>query len=86
MEAGRLADLHAYVDDCLEPDERVAFEQQMAQDPALARRAALWRGQNSAIRTAFEGEGVRAFPGSLVRHQTETFGRSARSGAAGSRR
>jgi anti-sigma factor RsiW len=81
MEAGRLADLHAYVDDCLEPDERQAFEQQMAQDPALARRAALWRGQNSAIRTAFEGEGARAFPISIVRHQNETFGRAARSGA-----
>ena len=26
MEAWRLADLHAYVDDCLEPDERLAFE------------------------------------------------------------
>ncbi len=26
METWRLADLHAYVDDCLEPDERQAFE------------------------------------------------------------
>ena len=85
MEAGRLADLHAYVDDCLEPDERLAFEQQMAQDPALARRAALWRAQNSAIRTAFDGEGARAFPISIVRHQNETFGRAARSGAAGAK-
>ena len=85
MEAGRLADLHAYVDDCLEPDERLAFEQQMAQDPALARRAALWRAQNSAIRTAFDGEGARAFPISIVRHQNESFGRAARSGAAGAK-
>jgi anti-sigma factor RsiW len=85
MEAGRLADLHAYVDDCLEPDERLAFEQRMAQDPALARRAALWRGQNIAIRTAFDGECARAFPLSIVRPQTETFGRSARSGAAGAK-
>jgi anti-sigma factor RsiW len=82
MEAGRLADLHAYVDDCLEPDERLGFEQQMAQDPALARRAALWRAQNSAIRAAFDGEGARAFPISLVRPQNETFARAARSGAA----
>jgi anti-sigma factor RsiW len=81
MEAGRLADLHAYVDDCLEPDERLAFEQRMAQDPALARRAALWRGQNIAIRTAFDGEGARAFPLSIVRPQNETFGKSARPGA-----
>jgi anti-sigma factor RsiW len=85
MEAGRLAGLHAYVDDCLEPDERLAFEQRMAQDPALARRAALWRGQNVAIRTAFDGEGARAFPLSIVRPQNETFGRSARSGAPGAK-
>jgi len=85
MEAGRLADLHAYVDDCLEPDERLAFEQRMAQDPALTRRAGLWRAQNNAIRTAFDGEGARAFPISIVRHQNETFGRAARSGAAGAK-
>jgi anti-sigma factor RsiW len=85
MEAGRLADLHAYVDDCLEPDERLAFEQQMAQDPAIARRAAIWRAQNSAIRAAFDGEGARAFPISIVRPQNETFGRAARSGAAGAK-
>jgi anti-sigma factor RsiW len=85
MEAGRLASLHAYVDDCLEPDERLAFEQEMVQDPALARRAALWRAQNNAIRTAFDGEGARAFPISIVRHQNETFGRAARSAAAGAK-
>jgi anti-sigma factor RsiW len=85
MEAGRLADLHAYVDDCLEPDERLAFERQMAQDPTLARRAALWRAQNNAIRTAFDGDGARAFPISIVRHQNETFGRAARSAATGAK-
>ena len=85
MEAARLADLHAYVDDCLEPDERLAFEQRMAQDPALARRAALWRAQSNAIRAAFDGEGAKAFPISIVRHQNETFGRAARSGAAGAK-
>ena len=57
----------------------------MAQDPALARRAALWRAQNNAIRTAFDGEGARAFPISIVRHQNESFGRAARSGAAGAK-
>ena len=81
MDAGRLADLHAYVDDCLESDERLAFEQRMVQDPALARRAALWRGQNVAICTAFDGEGATAFPLTIVRPQNETFGRSARPGA-----
>jgi anti-sigma factor RsiW len=81
IEAWRIADLHAYVDDCLTPDERLAFEEQMAQDPALARRAALWRAQNSAIRTAFDGEGAKAFPISIVRHQNEAFGRTRRSAA-----
>lgn len=83
MEAWRIADLHAYVDDCLEPDERLAFETQMEQDPALARQAAQWRAQNSAIRTAFDGEGARAFSISIVRHQNEPFGRAKRSAAAG---
>src|SRR6202042_1290137 len=85
MEAGRLAGLHAYVDDCLEPEERLAFEQQMVQDPALGRRAALWRSQNNVIRLAFDSEGAGAFPISIVRHQNETFGRAARSGAAGAK-
>jgi anti-sigma factor RsiW len=83
MDAWRIADLHAYVDDCLEPDDRVTFEREMAQDPALARRAALWRAQNSAIRTAFDNEGARAFPINIVRHQTETFGRARRSALVG---
>jgi anti-sigma factor RsiW len=83
MEARRIADLHAYVDDCLEPDERLAFEQQMAQDPALARRATLWRAQNSAIRKAFDGEGARAFSISIVRHQNETLAKAGRSAAVG---
>jgi len=84
MEAWRIADLHAYVDDCLEPDERLAFEHEIAEDPALARRAAAWRAQNNAIRTAFDGEGARAFSISLVRTQNEPFGKVRRpAGAAG---
>ncbi len=83
MEAWRAADLHAYVDDCLEPDERLAFETQIAQNPALARRAAQWRAQNSAIRAAFDGESARTFSISIVRHQNETSGRARRSAAAG---
>jgi anti-sigma factor RsiW len=83
MEASRLADLHAYVDECLEPDECLAFEKQMAQDPALARRATLWRAQNSAIRAAFDGEGARAFSISVVRHQNEILGKARRSATVG---
>ena len=83
MEAWRIADLHGYVDDCLEPDERLAFEREMAEDPALARRAALWRGQNSAIRSAFDREGAKPFAISLVRAQSEPFGKPRRAAAVG---
>ena len=82
MEAWRIADLHAYVDECLEPDERLAFEHEMAEDPALARHAAVWRAQNSAIRSAFDGEGAKAFSISLVRPQNEPFGKVRRPAAA----
>jgi anti-sigma factor RsiW len=78
METWRLADLHAYVDDCLEPEERQAFEKQMAQDPALTRRAAAWRAQNSAIRTALDSDGARAFSISAVRHRNEVLSRGRR--------
>lgn len=83
MEGSRIADLHAYVDDCLASDERLAFETQMAQDSALSRQAAQWRAQNSAIRAAFDGESARAFSISIVRPQNEPFGRAKRAAAAG---
>jgi anti-sigma factor RsiW len=85
MEASRLADLHAYVDDCLGADERLAFEKQMAEDPMLARRAAMWRAQNSAIRSAFDGDGPKAFSISIVRHQSEISGKGRRPASAGAR-
>jgi anti-sigma factor RsiW len=85
MEAWRLADLHAYVDDCLGPDERLAFEKHMEEDPALARRAATWRAQNSAIRSALDGESPRAFAISIVRHQNEIPGKGRRPGSAAGR-
>jgi anti-sigma factor RsiW len=85
MEAWRLADLHAYVDDCLESNERLAFEKQMAEDPALARRATMWRAQNSAIRSAFDGEGPKAFSISIVRHQNDIQGKGRRPASAGVR-
>ena len=68
-----LADLHAYVDDCVEPAERRAFEAQMAENPALARRVAIWREQNDAIRSAFDFEGARAFPISIGRQTNEVI-------------
>jgi anti-sigma factor RsiW len=83
METWRLADLHAYVDDCLEPEERQAFEKQMALDPALTRRAAAWRAQNSAIRTALDSEGARAFSISVVRHRNEVLSKGRRLSTVG---
>jgi anti-sigma factor RsiW len=85
METWRLVDLHAYVDDCLEPDQRLAFEERMAQDLALARRAAAWRAQNGAIRAAFDGEAARAFSISAARHQNEILVKGRRSAAVGGR-
>jgi anti-sigma factor RsiW len=83
IEAWRLADLHAYVDDCLEPHERLTFEKKMAEEPALARRAAMWRAQNSAIRSAFDGEGPKAFSISIVRHQNDSLPRGRQAGSVG---
>lgn len=85
METLRLADLHAYVDDCLEPDERLMFENRMAQDPALARRAAAWRAQNNAICAALDGEGARAFSISIVRQQNEVPSKGRRAATVGAR-
>lgn len=84
-EVRRLADLHAYVDDCLEPEEREAFEKLLAEDPPLARRAQQWRGQNGAIRAAFDGEGHHAFSISLIRHHGELPARTRRASPAGGR-
>lgn len=85
IKAWRPADLHAYVDDCLGLDERLAFEKQIEQDPALARRAAIWRAQNVAICAAFDGEGARAFSISIVPHQNEVLDKGRRSSVVGAR-
>ena len=79
MEGWRLADLHAYVDGCLEPSERQAFEAQMAGNPALSQRAARWRTQNNAIRAAFVGESARAFSLDLGRQANDQVGKGRRS-------
>jgi anti-sigma factor RsiW len=43
----------------------------------------LWRAQNAAIRSAFDGEGARAFPISIVHHQNENLGKGRRPASAG---
>ncbi len=78
MEGRRLADLHAYVDDCLDAAERRAFETQMAEDPALLQRAARWRAQNNAIRAAFDGEGAWSIANGPGRKANDHFGNARR--------
>jgi anti-sigma factor RsiW len=46
-------DAHAYVDECLSREDRIAFEARLRDDPELRRRIDLWQAQNDAIRAAF---------------------------------
>jgi len=78
MEERPQADLHAFVDECLEPARRHAFEAQMAANPALARRAVEWRAQNNAIRMAFGGETIGASSLDLTRRAAGKSGRRSR--------
>jgi anti-sigma factor RsiW len=47
------AETLAYVDDCLGPEARSAFEVRLKVDPELRREVAQWESQNRAIRAAF---------------------------------
>jgi anti-sigma factor RsiW len=48
-----IAQALAYVDECLEPNERAEFERRLTKDPELAARVEQWRGQNDVIRRVF---------------------------------
>ena len=47
------ADAFAFVDHCLAPADRRAFEARLREDPELRRQVALWQSQNEAIRAAY---------------------------------
>ncbi len=47
------AEAFAYVDNCLAPADRRAFEARLRQDSELRRRVGLWESQNRAIRAAY---------------------------------
>ena len=47
------AEAFAYVDNCLAPVERRAFESRLRDDADLRREVALWESQNEAIRAAY---------------------------------
>ena len=80
------ADLLAYVDDCLPPAERAAFEGRLGGDPALARRAMRWKMQNQAIRAAFGVDNLRARVLDLGRQANENIGGDRNRPAAASTR
>src|SRR5271156_7055249 len=48
------SELHAYVDGQLDMTQRVSFESRMAADPALARMAAAYAKQNTALRAVYD--------------------------------
>jgi anti-sigma factor RsiW len=47
------AEAFAYVDNCLAPAERQAFQARLLADPELRRQVAQWESQNKAIRAAY---------------------------------
>jgi len=75
---------HAYVDDCLGREERIAFEARLRDDAELRRRVELWRQQNDAIRAAFRAPPRARGPLSVGRPSNENA--SATSPAIDSRR
>jgi hypothetical protein len=68
-------DAHAYVDNCLSPAERKAFEALLRQDEELRRKVDLWRTQSEAIRATFGAPGrcpqsrPANSPGSPIRNE-----------------
>jgi anti-sigma factor RsiW len=46
-------DAHAYVDECLSREDRIAFEARLRDDAELRRSVDLWQAQNDGIRAAF---------------------------------
>jgi len=77
------AEALAYVDDCLEPAVRAAFERRLKGDPGLRREIALWESQNRAIRAAF-GAPPRNPPLELGRASNENIARHGGAAAAAS--
>ncbi len=47
------AEAFAYVDNCLAPADRLAFEARLREDAELRRQVGLWESQNGAIRAAY---------------------------------
>ncbi len=58
-------DLHAYVDDRLDPDRRRDIERFLDTQPELARRVAAYRAQRDGLRAAFGARGLAPIPPEL---------------------
>ena len=56
------AEMLAYVDNCLPQQERAAFENRMAEDPAIKGQVAQYLSQNEAIRAAFRDAPEKSAP------------------------
>ncbi len=56
-------DAHAYIDNCMSPSDRLAFEAATRRDAKLRARVEAWGAQNEAIRLAF---GAAAHPRASV--------------------
>jgi len=66
-------DAHAYVDECLSREDRIAFEARLREDADLRRRVDLWRAQNDAIRAAFRAPSRARGPISVGRPSNENL-------------
>ncbi len=65
------ADAFAFVDHCLAPADRRAFEARLREDPALRRQVALWQSQNEAIRAAYDAPASARAPLELSANANE---------------
>jgi anti-sigma factor RsiW len=67
------AEAFAYVDNCLGPADRRAFEARLREDPDLRRQVALWEWQNEAIRAAYGAARSACAAIDLGRNSNENF-------------
>ena len=59
-------ELHAYVDDQLDPDRQPAVLRYLQEHPDAARQVAGWRAQRAALRTVFAAVATKRHGGRIV--------------------
>ncbi len=65
------AEAFAFVDRCLAPADRRAFQARLREDAELRRQVALWESQNEAIRAAYGAPASARAPIGLARNANE---------------